>query len=145
MIIKLLPQQLVKYWDMFRLGVAETFVHRDKCTNEYLQYTLARLLSGRSQCWVALEGSLDSKVFIGFLITRITTEDATGEKVLAFDHVYAYNRVPEEIWRVGWATVEAFAKKNNCKSATSMTNNPRVLELARTFGFSEATYLTKEF
>ena len=144
MLIKLLPQQLVKFWDMIRLAIAETFMPRNSCTNEHLQYILSQLLSGKMQCWIGFKGTAKERAFIGFLITRIAVEPAIGERVLCLDHIYAFQGVPEELFLQGFSVLEEYAKKNDCKTITGMTDNDRVLKLASRMKFESRYYLYRE-
>ena len=141
MLIKLLPEQLVKFWDMLRFAIAETFVPRSTCTNEHLKNILVNLLSGKSQCW--LMKNKDNE-FVGFLITRIAIEDSIKERVLSLDHIYAYKQMPEELWETGYRTLEDYARNNSCKAFVSMTENARVVQQAEKFGFTKRFYLSKE-
>ena len=141
MIIKLLPEQLVKVWDSIRFAIAETFVPRERCTNEHLRHILSRLLSGRSQCWAILDSN---KTFLGFLITRIAIDDVTGERVLNMDHIYAYAPLSNEVWEAGFKILCKFALKNSCKAFVSFTDNPRIEERARYFDSTIRTMIVKE-
>lgn len=141
MLIQLLPQQFVKFWDLLRYAIAESFMPRNSCTNEHLRHMLASLLSGRSQCW----GAFDSeRKFIGFVITRIVVEAGIGEKVLTFDTLYAFQPLPDEIFISCWRTLEEFAAKNGCKAVVGLTENPRLVSMVGKLGFSSRTYIVKE-
>lgn len=144
MLIKLLPEQLVKFWDMIRFAIAETFMPRGSCTSEHLRWMLANLLSGRSQCWMGFKLDDGERKFIGFLITRITVEQAIGERVLSLDHIYAYQGVPTELFASGLTVIEEYARKNNCKSLIGLTENERIIGLSQRAGFSNRFYLYKE-
>jgi hypothetical protein len=144
MLIKLLPEQLVKFWDMLRFAIAETFVPRNSCTNLHLRTILASLLSGKSQCWIAFKMIEDKRTFVGFIVSRIAVEPAIGEKVLSLDTVYAYQGVPEEILFESMKVLESFALKNNCSAITGMTESDRTAKLAKKLGFTTRQYLVKE-
>lgn len=147
MLIKLLPDQLVKIWDMIRYAIVETFMPRNSCTNEHLRYIFSCLLSGRMQIWVGFSKKPNedgSRKFIGFLITRIATEPATGDRVLSIDHIYAFAPVEDELFKVGMEIIQKFAEKNKCRYLTAMTENSRVSMLSEKLGFSSRSYLFKE-
>ena len=147
MLIKLLPEQLVKIWTMLRFAIVETFMPRNSCTSEHLRYILSCLLSGKMQCWIGFSKTLNedgSKKFIGFLITRIAIEPMTGDKVLSLDHIYAFAPVSDELFKVGMETIEKYATKNGCKYLTALTENDRIGLLSGRLGFSKRTYMFKE-
>ena len=144
MIIKLLPEQVVKFWDMLRYAIAETFMPRNSCTNEHLQYILASLLAGKTQCWMGFKDVEGERKFIGFIVTRIGSDPAIGEKTLFVDIIYAFQTVPEEIMFSAQVTLEKFAKNNDCKSMVAMTEADRIATLAKRNGYSQRFYLFKE-
>ena len=110
MIIKLLPEQVVKFWDMLRFAIAETFMPRNSCTNEHLQGILTNLLASKAQCWMAFKMENEERKFVGFMVTRIAEDPAIRERCLFIDSIYAYQSVPEEIMFKAQATLEKFAK-----------------------------------
>ena len=144
MIIKLLPEQVVKFWDMLRYAIAETFMPRNSCTNEHLRYILAGLLSGKIQCWMAFKDVEGQRKFIGFVVTRIGSDPAIGELTLFIDSIYAFQTVPEEIMFSCQSILERFAVKNNCKAIAAMTEADRIATLAKRNGYSQRFYLYKE-
>jgi hypothetical protein len=141
MLIRLLPQQIVKFWDMVRFAIAETFMPRKSCTNEHLQWILSRLLASKMELWMAFT---KDKKFLGFVTTRIGTEQGNGEKVLYIESAYAYQGVPEDMLFAGIKTLESYAKKNNCKTLVAMTESDRVCKLTAKLGFANRYYLFKE-
>ena len=144
MIIKLLPEQVVRFWDMLRFAIAETFMPRNTCTNEHLRYILASLLAGKTQCWMAFKDEAGQRKFIGFLVTRIAEDPAIGEKTLYLDSIYAFQSVPEDIMFKAQAVLEKFAIKNSCKTIAAMTETDRIAKLAQRNGYSQRYYLFKE-
>lgn len=144
MIIKLLPEQVVKFWDMLRYAIAETFMPRNSCTNQHLQHILASLLAGKTQCWMAFKDVEGERKFIGFIVTRIGSDPAIGELTLFIDCIYAFQTVPEEIMFNCQGILEKFAVKNSCKSIVAMTEADRIATLAKRNGYSQRYYLYKE-
>lgn len=141
MIIQLLPQQLVKLWTSIRFAIAQTFVPRTLCTNEVLRHILARLLSGRMQCWAILG---EDKSFLGFLITRIAVDEFTGERVLQMDHIYGFAPLSDDVWQKGFEILSKFALKNKCTCFVALTDNPKIIQIANYFGSLTRTLVIKE-
>lgn len=144
MIIKLLPEQVVKFWDMLRFAIAETFMPRASCTNEHLRGILANLLSGKSQCWMAFKSVDGERKFIGFIITRIGEDQAIKEKTLFLDSVYAFQVVPDKVMADAQVVLNKFAFKNNCRHIVSLTESEKVAHLALRNGYAQRYYLFKE-
>ena len=139
--IKLLPEQAAKLWHFIRFAIAETFVVRESATNDILQNYLVTILTGQRQVWAILDSE---KNIIAILITRISSESLTGERVLSMDNLYAFAIVPQGEWDKAFETLVKFAQSNQCKALTANTLNPRIKDLAGMYGFKEVTYLVKE-
>lgn len=144
MLIKLLPEQVAKFWDMLRYAIAETFMPRNSCTNEHLQAILANLLSGKMQCWMGFKEVEGERKFIGFIVTRLSEDPAIKERTLFIENIYAFQAVPEELLFSAQAILEKFAIKNNCKSLVGLTESERIVTLAKRNGYSTRFYLYKE-
>lgn len=143
-LIKLMPEQLVGYWDMLRIAIMQTFAQRDLCTPKHLQYILASLLSGKSQCWMGFKDEAGEKKFTCFVITRIIIEPGIGEKVLSIDALYSYNGIPDELFELGKSVLTDFALLSGCSTITAMTDNPKIAEITKKFGFKTRYYLVAE-
>lgn len=144
MIIQLLPEQVVRFWDMLRFAIAETFMPRNSCTNEHLRAILSNLLAGKMQCWMAFEMVEKERKFIGFIVTRIAEEPAIKERCLFIDSIYAFQTVPESIMFKAQEILERFAIKNSCKSIVTLTDADRIAKLAQRNGYAQRYYLFKE-
>ena len=145
MLIRLLPAQLVKIWDMIRFAIAETFIPRSACTASHLQYILKQLLCGKMDCWIAFDGTTkEDRKFTGFVTTRIGIDGPTGEKILWIDSVYAYQSVHFELMARVMGTLEAYAVKQDCKTIIAMTDTDRIATLAEKNGFVKRFQMIKE-
>lgn len=141
MVIKLLPEQVAKLWHVIRFGIAESFVPRERASNEVLQRYLVTLLSGERQAWAILN---QDKGIAGVLVTRISIEGVTGERALSLDHIYAFEVLPKESWEFGWTVLEKFAKKNSCNAVVALTENERILQMATEYKFKTISYIVRE-
>jgi hypothetical protein len=55
--------------------------------------------------------------------------------------VYAWQTVPDEMWKEGYDTITEYARSEGCKKLEFYTSNPIVVNLARKYGFlTEYTY-----
>ena len=144
MFIKLLPEQIVKVWDMLRFAIAETFIPAKQCTVEHLRFMLARLLAGTAQCWAAYKREEGYNKFIGFIITRIIKDESNDKRILFIDCVYAWQTPSEEIIYQSWPVLNEFAKRNNCSIVQSYTEQDRIATLAERLGFTKLYVVSKE-
>jgi hypothetical protein len=143
-LIKLLPEQLVKFWDMIRFAIAETFLPRNSCTNEHLRVILANLLSGKQQCWMGFKMVEGERKFVGFIITKVCTEQFLNERVVSIDHIYAFTGVTDEIWNTSVKVLQEYATKNQCMAIVGLTENERFVEKLRLKGIPARHYVYLE-
>jgi len=140
MLVKLLPQQIAKLWDIIRYGLVRTWPIGTEDSSERVQELLRNLLTETIQCWMAKEG----EEFLGFLLTKINICDVTGSRSLNVMSVFGFKVVPDAQWVKGMAQLVEFAKANNCKFITATSDNAKILRLLERFNFKSTQFLTLE-
>ena len=140
MLIKLLPSQIAKMWDVVRYGLVRTWPIGTEESSERVQDVLRNLLTETVQCWIAK----GDEEFLGFLLTKINICDVTGSKSLNVMSVFGFRVVPDEQWVAGMKQLVEFAKANNCKYITAMSDNAKILRLLERFKFTSTQFLSLE-
>ena len=140
MLIKLLPVQISKIWEIIRFGLIRTWPIGTEEGSERVQEVLKNLLTETIQCWVAREG----EEFLGFLLTKINICDVTGSRSLNLMSVFGFKVVPDEQWEKGMLQLIEFAKANNCKFVTATSDNVKILSLLTKFKFKSTQFLSLE-
>jgi len=140
MLIKLLPSQIAKMWDVVRYGLVRTWPIGTEESSERVQDVLRNLLTETVQCWIAKE----DEEFVGFLLTKINICDVTGSKSLNVMSVFGFRVVPDEQWIAGMEQLVDFARVNNCKFITATSDNAKILSLLNRFNFKSTQFLSLE-
>lgn len=140
MLIKLLPVQISKMWDIIRYGLIRTWPIGTEEGSERVQDVLRNLLSETVQCWVAMDGD----EFVGFVLTRISICDVTGSRSLNLMSVFGFKAVPDSFWEMGMKMFVEFAKANDCKFVTATSDNVKILRLLEGFNFKSTQFLSLE-
>lgn len=140
MMIKLLPVQIAKMWDIIRYGLVRTWPIGTEEGSERVQDMLRNLLSETVQCWAARDG----EDFLGFVLTKITICDVTGSRSLNLISVFGFKAVSDAYWESGMAQLVEFARANNCKFVTATSSNARILSLLEKFKFQSSQFLSLE-
>ncbi len=140
MLIKLLPDQVAKLWDIIRYGLLRTWpIGTDSCADR-VQDVLRSLLTETIQCWMAKEG----EEFLGFLLTKISVCDVTGSRSLNIMSIFGFRVVPDNKWEEGMEQLVEFAKANNCKFITATSDNAKILSLLDRLKFKSTQFLSLE-
>jgi len=143
-ILKLLPNQIARHWDVLSYAVAQTTVAGFEVTEEYLVDTAAKLISGQMQCWACYERDENKGLRIGaFIFTSIITDALTNTRNLLLAGVFVFDIKGIKVWQKGFSTLKEFGKVNDCRNIVFYTNIPDLVKLAKTFGaLTEFTYGT---
>ncbi len=135
MVIKLPAMQITEHWDTIKFCVLEVNPIEPEDQKRYLNELLQALLGSTAQCWVRLDEKQERIVSLG--ITRIEMDKQTGRKILFFQCLYSFEKIPFEVWESDWSFMGDFATKNRCSKVVFDSDNPRIYELAEAVGFKE--------
>lgn len=141
MILKLLPDQITKYWDAIRYGLLSTDTPSGMLNAKDIQSILCDILKGSMQCWVVCE---EDKEIKGFILTSIYKDNFTQSKSLLIYSLYMFTPVSTEKAMIIYQKLEAFAKASDCTKLIAYTTNEQVLSIAKKFNFMHYHYLIKE-
>jgi hypothetical protein len=92
------------------------------------------LTAGDMQAWALGKDAVQLSNVCMVAITRIVSDDLTGEKFLSVYSLYGFEAVPGETMRKAFEVIRGFARETGCRSITATTNTPRVVELAEQTG-----------
>ena len=140
MLVKLLPIQIAKLWDIIRYGLVRTWPIGSENSSERVQDVLRNLLTETIQCWMAKDGD----EFLGFLLTKINICDVTGSRSLNVMSLFGFKIVPDEQWVAGMQQLIEFAKANDCSFITATSDNAKILRLLERFKFKSTQFLSLE-
>ena len=142
MLIKLLPNQLGKYWDIIRYGIVSTDSPITGKSSENIREILRSLVIGTTQCWFIFD---EKKVFHGYVLTNIADDGISKLRFLNIYDLYAYKQLTLPLWKDGLDTLVQFAKDNRCHKITAYSDNSQIVASAEKIGFEKkTTFLIKE-
>lgn len=131
MLVKLLPEQVMNYWDLIKEGIEAC----ESSVNSYepmdMESVQAHLLGGVIHCWVSVNKK--PKV-VAFVITKIVHSDFTNNASLLILAIYAFEKTTGSDWVEGFETLKKFALSRGCKKIIGYTINDKVLKIVDKFG-----------
>ena len=146
MLIKLLPSQTAKIWDIVRFCYLRSLPPGTSESSEAVQGVLHSLLLETSQCWVGLdktEADVDNQVYV-VLLSKIIIDEVTQERNLCLYTIFGFRPIPDAMWEQGIESLKAFAKANRCTYITSLSAHPKVMEVCQRLGFVSTRLLSLE-
>lgn len=151
MLIKILPEQVAKFWEVIKHGVSHslppTIVYKkdDARETERMNKILTSLLTGVLECWVSFEISEDGKRTIKYImITQVIFDDILGVKNLFIYSIYGFTQISKEIWIDGFQTLKDYGAKLGCSKLLAFTSFKHLKEMAKKFG-GNSDYSLVEF
>ncbi len=118
MLVKLLPNQIIKYWDLLKPGIGDALQQLDGNLPERLNEILGDLLIERMQCWVYVK---DENI-ITALVTALMEGFAGDKNKLVVYAMYAFEEITDEDWIDGFATLSKFALSRDCEYVVGNTD-----------------------
>jgi len=132
MLTKLLPDQVAKFWPIIKYAVEESLPpivgeHPDK-----MNRILSAALRGDLDVWASYDREYNK--FEAILITQFLYDDASNTKNLLLYCLYGYESINPSSWTDGFEALTKYAKEKKCNSMIAYTANPKVVELAKSYG-----------
>jgi len=139
MLTKLLPDQISAYWDIIRYAIEQSLPPVVGEGPDKMKKILMALLSGKAECWVSHTMEGENKRFEGVMVTRMQYDDISDTKNLLMYCAYGYEKITDESWAAGFATLAKYAKSKGCHRITTYTTIPYLIEMAKKFS-ADSTY-----
>ena len=134
MLVKLLPDQISRYWQVISHAIEVAAPPTVQCSPNRMNNILQSLLGGGMQCWAITEPRPDNKMAIlGVVVTTVTEDFCSGTKNLFVYALYSYSDklIAGAIWKDFYETLRKFGKSRGCFQVTGYTNNPAVSRSVR--------------
>jgi hypothetical protein len=141
MLIKILPDQLDKYWPYLKYACEDTFSPEVLTRPGIMANILENLLLETAQAWICV---VDDMRIVGCVITTFFGDDITKSKYLRVLCLYGYDDVPKTEWIPGFETLCAYAKASGCTGIDAFTKHKLMLKLADHIGFAIDTHIWKD-
>jgi len=141
MLLRMLPEQISKQWDLVRAAIEaanppDVVLPEHKMTN-----MLSMLLNGDMQCWVLVGDEVRTDVYA--IVTTLTYDDPFGEKQLFVYSLYAYKRPSRELWMDLINTLKRWGESLGCSNVTAYVRNKSEIRLIERIGGDVETVLVR--
>ena len=136
MVLKLLPDQIVKTWEVIKFSATSADEVDTKYLPDYLNELLNALLNEKAQCWIRLD---ENRMLNWIAITRLMIDKITGEKYCNIQCQYSFKKAEDVDWAITFMTVKKYAEKEKCSYMSGDTRNKRLMEIVERFGCIEHT------
>ena len=141
-LLRLLPDQIMTYWDEIKLCIREALppISRDE-PQTYLRVQELLLLD-RMQAWVAVPDETTAIIY-AVVTTKVYVDDCSLTKSLLVYSVTVVNARPTDIWREGYKALSQFARAQECATIIAYTYDARLIQVAKDLGGdTSCTFLT---
>lgn len=132
--IKLLPAQVVQYWELIKYICVKVDEVDEKDLQPYLNELLHVMLNNKAQCFVELS---EGRNVVGVCITRFMVNKITGEKYLLIQNAYSFQAANDETRKQSFDFLKEFARKEQCVYLSFTSRNKRIWELGESNNFRE--------
>ncbi len=132
-LIKLLPAQIMEYWEYIRECIAEAlppFVEDNSSSFLVIQ---EQLLIGSMQCWFITHDTVPSIIY-AVVTTRTVIDDSTFTKNLLLFSVTSTEDHPVGMWEEAYSKFKLYAKSQYCNKIIAFSDNELVIRLAKSLG-----------
>jgi len=134
MILRLLPEQVSKFWDVIKYAVEESLPpivgdHPDK-----INRILSSALSGKIEVWASYTKNEGALTLGGIALTKMLYDDASDTRNLLIYCIYGYGDISNDIWIKGFETLAKYAKSRKCLQMIAYSNLPNIISLAKRLG-----------
>jgi hypothetical protein len=141
MITQLLPDQIATLWDYIKFAFEESIPPSvDKRLYDSNQVLFA-LLSGKAQCWIVYEKTINVRKFEGVVITEVIRDNIMGVRNLLIYSIYGEN-ISNRSWREGLVALAKWGVRNGCKDIVGYTDNKLIIDKVLQFGGSVSTFIS---
>ena len=132
MLIKLLPEQVSKYWVELRPAIEKALPPTGDANR--MQNVLSSILMDRLKVWASFYEKDGKRVFNGVVTTAIEDELGTSNRALLIYSVFGYSDSSPKDWFAGLETIKKYALAEGCTHIKAYSNIDNVVAMAARLG-----------
>lgn len=132
MLIKLLSEQIAKYWDVIKYAVEESVPPIANENYDKMNRILEALLNGSMDCWVSVND--ENKKIEAIVVTTFSEDYCSGVRNLLIYSIFGYNEISDKSWAEGFETLSKWAKSCGCIRIIAYTDVDRIKEVVNSIG-----------
>ena len=136
MLIKLLPDQVTKFWKIISFAINESLPPVAIGTRNRLNNMLKEILARRAHVWFNMQKRDESFEISAVLVTHVYTDPMSEVKSLVIYCLYATAFNSDQTWAKGCETLRTFARSLGCHRVVGYTNSERVRQVIEANGGS---------
>lgn len=144
MLVKLLPDQITRYWDYIRNAIYATVPDGMEYDDKMLANILENLLADSMQCWWVAKENGDKYDIHAILVTAIFADNVRRSNILRICHLYGLLGMEWEMWVEGQQTLVKYARAKGCTAIDAFTPHEGILEFGRKLGAKNLSYIIYE-
>lgn len=136
MLIKLLPDQIARYWTEIKLTIHDSL---PPTTGDHAlrdSSILRSLLIDEMQCWVVCSGEPLNVTVGAIAITTVTVDARDGTRNFLIYALRGFAPLSREDWQDVLVKGEQIARDLKCGKVIGFSKNERVIQLAKSFGWN---------
>lgn len=140
MLIRLPPEQIMKYWDGICECIASALPPHEIADVDMLLRIQSQLLTGVLECWIAASDNRGREIY-GVMTTKIMIDGITGTRNLLIFSVTTVDKHPAGMWKEALDVINRYACTHKCSNILAYSVNERMVEIAEAIGANTQTRL----
>jgi len=130
MLIRLLPDQVIKEWEVVKYAISQANHEQLFATEEGVKDHLRQVIAGVMHVWAIVQDD----EFAGVAVTRFNTDQSVGVKRLEIYALFGFKVIKNKTWATCFVALRRFAEAKNCSFIMALSDNQAVLRLADKLG-----------
>ena len=141
MLLRLLPDQVAKYWDEIKGAIEASLPPVVGESDDKMNNILSTILVGGMDCWLSYRKLKEGFEVTGLLVTTVVVDNCSGTRSLLLYVLFSPEGVElgNDGWAEGFEALSKYGKSVGCNRITGYTDVDYVIEMAETLG-GEARY-----
>lgn len=141
MLIKLMPEQVAKMWDVIKASMNSN-TSPIAISEDQLMVALQKLLSGDMQCWVSTDDlAKEGKTINGIITTYLMDDEFSLTRSLLIYSFYT-SRFGKKAWKEAKEVLSKYAKSKGCHHLSAYTTNTTIVQLCLKEGARMEAFLS---
>lgn len=136
MLLRLLPEQVARYWDIIKPGIEKALPPVAGESADKMNNILGAILGGGMVCWLIYRKLEEGIEVTGFMVTTIAVDSCTITNSLLIYVIFAAKgrSIGGDGWAEGYEALSKYGKSVGCSRITGYTDVDYVCKIAEKLG-----------
>ena len=126
---KLLPEQVMQYWEDIRQCIKVALPPMVADNDAAILHIQEQLLLGSLECWMAEDNGI-----CGVMTTQLVIDSVSRCLNMLIYTVAITSEHSEELWEMGAVHLRKYAIARQCTNIIAYSNNPQMIHIAERLG-----------